>query len=214
METITHISSPYSEPWVAWLLFGLMLLIVLNRSTLINLRGGLRTIFSHSERTYGIYTSDFLSDIVALIFRVGILALTVYMLVYSANTPFTLPIYAKIVGIVVTVLAIQVLLIYIVGKIFLPARQLSQALEQCNYIRHLTDILLWVAMLLIVNWSSTIALYILCGVVELLFAVAIVGKGVQMFCKSASSLFYILLYFISLEVVPLCGTLLWAKHIV
>lgn len=213
METVTHISSPYSEPWVAWLLFGLMLLTVLNRSTLTNLRGGLRTLLSHSERTYGIYTSDILTEIVALIFRIGILALTVYMLVYSANTPFTLLTYAKITGIVVAVLALQILLIYIVGRIFLPARQLSQALEQCNYIRNLADMLLWVAMLLTVNWSNTIALYVLCGIVGLFFAAAMVGKGMQMFYKGISSLFYILLYFISLEVVPLCGTLLLAKHI-
>jgi len=214
METITHISSPYSEPWVAWLLFGLMLLTVLNRSTLTNLRGGLRTLFSHSERSYGIYTSDLLTEIIAIIFRIGILGLAVYMLVYSAGAPFTLLTYAKVTGIVVAVLAIQILLIYIVGKVFLPARRLSQALEQCNYIRHLSDMLLWVVMLLTVNWSNTLALYILCGLVGLLFAAAMVGKGVQMFYKSASSLFYILLYFISLEVVPLCGTLLWAKHIV
>ncbi len=214
MNSIPHIATPYSEPWVAWLLFILGLLLILSRTIFRSPREIVRTLLSHSERTYIAYSRNLLAEIISVIFRVGVLALTVYMLVCSAGCAFTLLNYAKVAGVTVAVLTLQALLIYGVGSVFLPSRQLSQALEQCSFIRNLTGVLLWVVMLLMTNWACTPALYILCGIVLILFSVAILGKGILMFYTGIPSLLYILLYFISLEIVPLCGTFLWAKLIV
>ena len=214
MNSIPRISTPCSEPWVAWLLLGLLLLLIAGGSAFRNPREVTRALVSHSERSYIALSRNLIAEIISVIFRIGIMALTIYMLVYSADSPFTLLNYAKVAGIVVAMLTVQALLIYMVGSVFLSSRQLSQALEQCSLIRNLVGMLLWLVMLVTTNWPCPLALYILCGVVLALFSAAMLGKGVLMFYKGVPSLLYILLYFISLEIVPLCGTFLWAKHIV
>ncbi len=214
MNSIPHIATPYSEPWVAWLLFLLGLLLILSSPAFRSPREVMRTLTSHSERSYAANNRNLLTEIISVISRVGVLALTFYMLVCSAGCAFTLLNYAKVAGVVVAVLTLQALLIYAVGSVFLSSRQLSQALEQYSFIRNLTGVLLWGVMLLMTNWACTPALYILCGIVLTLFSVAILGKGILMFYTGIPSLLYILLYFISLEIVPLCGTFLWAKQIV
>lgn len=214
MNGIPHISTPFSESWVAWLLFGLLLLTVFNRSALTDPREVMRALTSHSDRAYVSYRRNFMAEIFDMVFRVGVLSLTMYLLVYSQGHAFQWVDYAKVAGVVAVVLTVQVLLMYVVGSVFLLPVQLSAAMEQWGLIRQFVSGILWLIMLLMVNWSFRPVLYVCCGVVLLAYAVAVLGKSFMMFYKGVSSLLYILLYFLSLEVVPLCGMMLWAKQIV
>lgn len=215
MEFIDRIYSPYSASWVVWVLFFLLLIGVCNHSLWNSLRGGLQALFSYVERRYG-YVTDLGSKILSFILRIGIVGLAVYLLVYSAyysDGAFTFIHYLKVTGVVGLLSGIQLLLSQIVGRIFLSPRHLSAVMEQSEYIHNVMSAILWLVLLFSINCSAPLITYILCSVAGIFFSIAMMTKGIQMFYNGVLSLLYIVLYFISLEVIPVCGMLLWSKDI-
>lgn len=213
MSNIPHISSPYSEPWVAWTLLLLLVIALFSQSAQRNPLTDLRNIFSQSERHYGSNTQNWAANIAALLFRWGVLSLTVYLIVYQPGC-FTLLNYVKVLGVVAAVFCVQTLVTIAVGQVFLQPKQREVIAEQYSYIRNLTTILLWMVLLVMTNIPGQLALYILVGITALLFSGVVLGKGIRLFYRKPLSLFYILLYFISLEAIPLAGIFTWAKQIV
>ena len=96
----------------------------------------------------------------------------------------------------------------------LATQQREIIVEQYSYIRNLTYSILWGILLIMTNIPNQLTLYILVGITTLFFFGVVLGKGIRIFYRKALSLFYILLYFISLEVIPLAGIITWAKQIV
>ena len=77
-----HISSPVSESWVNWILLLFFILLVVNRSVRESVVVALRNSFSHSERVYGGQSQNILAISTAWIFRVGVLAMVIYLLLH------------------------------------------------------------------------------------------------------------------------------------
>ncbi len=213
MNNIPHISSPYSEPWVAWTLLLLLAMAILSQSRQRNPLTDLRKIFSQYERHYGSNTQNWTANIAALLFRWGVLSLTIYLVIYQPDN-FTLLNYIKILGIAAAVFCAQTLVTAAVERVFLQPRQREVIIEQYSYIRNITYIILWGILLVMTNIPNQLTLYILVGITALFFSGVVLGKGIRLFYRKALSLFYILLYFISLEVIPLAGIITWAKQIV
>lgn len=216
LEIIERIYSPYSASWVVWVLFFLLLIGVFNHSLWNSLRGGWQAMFSYVERRYG-YVTDLGSKILSFVLQIGVVGLAVYLLLYSAyysNGAFTFINYLKVTGVVVLLTGIQLLFIRIVGRIFLSPRHLSAVQEQSEYIHNVMSAVLWFVVLFSINCSSPLVTYILCCAAGIFFSVAMMTKGIQMFYNGVLSLLYIVLYFISLEVIPVCGMLLWSKDVI
>ena len=75
---LPHISSLYSESWVAWLLFALLVIALSNpfvRMVGVTWHG----VFSHSERAYTPQTHDWLSEITLRIFQLGVATIGMLM---------------------------------------------------------------------------------------------------------------------------------------
>ncbi len=195
------------------MLFGLMVLFLLNHFSQMAIAESIRSVFSRAERNYGGRTKGIGGTIGAMVFRLGMIALIVY-LVMDNGEAFTIFKYLKIVGVVMCIYALQMLLATIVGFVFLPSMQMVIMTEQYDSIRNLVCVLLWPVALLIMNIPNKLMMYILCGLVAIVFTSVVLVKGVQFFYRNALTPFYIILYFTSLEVVPMMGILLWAKHIV
>lgn len=207
-----HISSPLSESWVYWILLLFFVLVAVNRSVRDSVVVALRNSFSHSERVYGGQSQNILAISTAWIFRVGVLAMAIYILLYTSEQ-FTFMAYTKILGVVVLIEVIRHILLLGVGWVFLSNNQLANGIGQLELVRNVACVLLLPVLLLLIRLNYPMLHFILLGIIGLAFTVLVIVKSTLLFYKNILSIFYIFLYFIYLEIIPVAGMVLWTKHI-
>lgn len=171
----------------------------------------MRNSFSHAERVYGEYSQNIFSVLVAWIFRIGVWALGVYLLLH--NDTFIGINYLSILGITGCVFLLQHLCILTVGWVFLHRTKLLNGIGHLEVFRNFMSAIL-LLLILIFTHLQLPGLYAICfGVIFAVFSILILVKGFQMFYSGLLSVFYILLYFTSLELLPMSGMLIWTQHI-
>ncbi len=207
-----HISSPLSESWVYWILLLFFVLVAVNRSVRDSVVVALRNSFSHSERVYGGQSQNILAISTAWIFRVGVLAMAIYVLSYTSEQ-FTFMAYTKILGVVALIEVIRHILLLGVGWVFLSNNQLANSIGQLEIVRNVVCVLLLPVLLLLIRLNYPMLHFILLGIIGLAFTVLVIAKSTLLFYKNILSIFYIFLYFIYLEIIPVAGMVLWTKHI-
>lgn len=207
-----HISSPISESWVYWILLLFFVLVAVNRSVRDSVVVALRNSFSHSERVYGGQSQNILAISTAWIFRVGVLAMAIYVLSYTSEQ-FTFMAYTKILGVVALIEVIRHILLLGVGWVFLANNQLANSIGQLEIVRNVVCVLLLPVLLLLIRLNYPMLHFILLGIIGLAFTVLVIAKSTLLFYKNILSIFYIFLYFIYLEIIPVAGMVLWTKHI-
>lgn len=207
-----HISSPISESWVYWILLLFFVLVAVNRSVRDSVVVALRNSFSHSERVYGGQSQNILAISTAWIFRVGVLAMAIYILLYTSEQ-FTFMAYTKILGVVALIEVIRHILLLGVGWVFLSNNQLANGIGQLELVRNVVCVLLLPVLLLLIRLNYPMLHFILLGIIGLAFTVLVIAKSTLLFYKNILSIFYIFLYFIYLEIIPVAGMVLWTKHI-
>ena len=207
-----HISSPISESWVYWILLLFFVLVAINRSVRDSVVVAMRNSFSHSERVYGGQSQNILAISTAWIFRVGVLAMAIYVLSYTSEQ-FTFMAYTKILGVVALIEVIRHILLLGVGWVFLSNNQLANGIGQLELVRNVVCVLLLPVLLLLIRLNYPMLHFILLGIIGLAFTVLVIAKSTLLFYKNILSIFYILLYFIYLEIIPVAGMVLWTKHI-
>ena len=207
-----HISSPISESWVYWILLLFFVLVAVNRSVRESVVVALRNSFSHSERVYGGQSQNILAISTAWIFRVGVLAMVIYILLYTSEQ-FTFMAYTKILGVVALIEVIRHILLLGVGWVFLSNNQLANGIGQLELVRNVVCVLLLPVLLLLIRLNYPMLHFILLGIIGLAFTVLVIAKSTLLFYKNILSIFYIFLYFIYLEIIPVEGMVIWTKHI-
>lgn len=207
-----HISSPLSESWVYWILLLFFVLVAVNRSVRDSVVVALRNSFSHSERVYGGQSQNILAISTAWIFRVGVLAMAIYILLYTSEQ-FTFMAYTKILGVVALIEVIRHILLLGVGWVFLSNNQLANGIGQLELVRNVVCVLLLPVLLLLIRLNYPMLHFILLGIIGLAFTVLVIAKSTLLFYKNILSIFYIFLYFTYLEIIPVAGMVLWTKHI-
>jgi hypothetical protein len=171
----------------------------------------MRNTFSHADRMYGESSQNIFSLLVAWIFRIGVWSLGVYLLLH--NDAFIGSNYLRVLGVIVCVFLIQHLCILAVGWVFLHRTKLSNGIGYLEVFRNFMSAMLLLLILVFTHFHLP-GLYTICfGVVFAVFSVLVIVKGFQMFYSGLLSVFYILLYFTSLELLPMSGILLWTQHI-
>ena len=210
MEIVEHISSVYANGWVSWVLLALLLLLVLNRSAGMGVIGILRSVFSQSERVYGAQSRAWGSEVCEWLFRIGVLAMAVWILAIGNGAMG----YAKVLGVVLGVYIVQRLVLRGVGYVFVSRKQLSAAMEQYNAICSAACVCLYPIVLVVMNVPAAHLAQILCGAVLVAFVGMIVWKSIRLFYTNILSLLYILLYIIFLEIMPIMVIFSVAKLII
>ena len=190
-----HISSPISESWVYWILLLFFVLVAVNRSVRDSVVVALRNSFSHSERVYGGQSQNILAISTAWIFRVGVLAMAIYVLSYTSEQ-FTFMAYTKILGAVALIEVIRHILLLGVGWVFLSNNQLANGIGQLEIVRNVVCVLLLPVLLLLIRLNYPMLHFILLGIIGLAFTVLVIAKSTLLFYKNILSIFYIFLYFI------------------
>lgn len=208
MDVITRISSPLTESWFAWLFFAFFVFWVSKGMFLTEANLVFRGLFSKGERSYvGNVGLQYLTTL----YKTGILALLIYMLIHKTGE-FTFINCAIVFGVILATILVQNLLIRLVGLVFLSNRMLEGAVEQRRLIGDVLCGLMPLAIMLLckIPVCSTVVVFVL----ALLYIGMILVKSIQLFYNNLLSVLYVLLYIISLEVIPLVATILWVKNII
>lgn len=213
MQALAHISTLYSDSWVAWTLCVLMFIALLNRSSERNFIVALRNISSHSERIYTSKTQSWISIITSRLFCFGIVAMAMMVLVYAGET-IRLVHYLQVLGLVGLIFVIRALLLQWVGYVFVPMKKVKNALEQYRVLCMLTCLLLFPMVLICVNFPSPLLAYVLCGIVFVMYVLVLFWKCLQLFYRDILSVVYILLYFVILEILPLAIMLFLTQFLI
>ncbi len=213
MDNVARILSPDSASWVMWVLFGLLLLALCVGFLGSDIAALARSLFSKSDRMYvDRNTQGILQTIIVLSFRIGVIALVGYLWIYNAND-FAIGNYLLVVGIVASLLLVQWLLLKGIGNVFLPQKHLAIAMEQRSIVCNAMAMLLW-PIALVMIYIGKEASTVLCGIAGGVYVVLICVKYMQLFYQNVLSIGYMLLYVISLEVLPLCTVLIWAQKLI
>ena len=164
-----------------------------------------RSWSSHSDRMYtGAMSQSVMSVVLSYVFRVGVMAMAVYLLGYESGD-FLLMNYIKIVGMLAIVSFVQWVLWQLMSFVFLPFAQQKNAWEQRMMIYNASCVLLWWIVLIIIGIHSRLLELILMLCLAVLWIGLLIVKGLQMFYQKPWNVLYVLLYTITLEVLPVLG---------
>ena len=210
MDMVPQILSVYANAWTGWVMLALLLLLVLNHTPQYSLIGSVKNVFSHAERVYGAQSRAWGSEVCEWLFRIGVLAMAVWILAIGNGAMG----YAKVLGVVLGVYIVQRLVLRGVGYVFVSRKQLSAAMEQYNAICSAACVCLYPIVLVVMNVPAAHLAQILCGAVLVAFVGMIVWKSIRLFYTNILSLLYILLYIIFLEIMPIMVIFSVAKLII
>jgi hypothetical protein len=208
MDVITRISSPLTESWFAWLFFAFFVFWVSKGMFLAEANLVFRGLFSKGERSY---VGNVGLQYLTILYKAGIMALLIYMLIH-ADGEFILINYGIVFGVILATILVQNLLVRLVGVVFLSNRMLESALEQRGLIGDVLCGLMPLAIMLLYMIPACGMLVVI--VLSLLYVGMILVKAIQLCYNNLLSVLYVLLYIISLEVIPLVGAILWIKNII
>ena len=214
METIARILSPSSASWVTWVLLSLLVIVVFNRSVLFSISTMWHSLLSYSDRMYmGVRAQSVMNIALSVIFRVGVMAMCVYVLCYESGD-FIMINYLYLLAILGLMFLAQWLMWQLVSYTFLSSAQKENVGEQRTIIYNAACVILLLFLLVMIHFSSVLLRWILVGVFLVLLIGMMLFRGIQLFNQKSWKGLYIILYIITLELLPLVGITMWAKQLI
>ena len=213
MNKLPLISSPLSEAWPSWLLLGLLLCIVMAEVLQPEtIKMSFRTTFSRMERMFGDSAVNFLGVVALNIYRLGIISLTLYLVCYKEGD-FSMLTYGLILLAIIAFVACKSFFAWILSYTFDLRRVASLYLTQYSSLWTALCIVLYPILLVFVNVGHHNFFQWLILIIAGLFCIDIFIKLVQHFYQGLSSLGYIALYTLTLEIIPLAVLVLGVRQI-
>lgn len=202
MTEIARISTPLSEAWPTWMMFGLLLCLILSEVLQPDtFRSVFRTTFTRMERIYGDRARNLYGVVLLNIFRVGTLAMALYVFSYR-NAPFSLHTYGYIILLIIGILAVKVIVSMLISYTFELRQTTLFFLPQYDNLWTILCLLLYPVTLLRITITGTALFWITLGILALFLAL-ILFKITQYFYTGLQSLVYLLIYVVTLELLPL-----------
>jgi len=165
------------------------------------LRAAFRTTFTKMERIYGDRARNLYGVILLNLFRIGTFAMALYAFTYH-SAPFSLRTYGIIIGVVLAVLTVRAAVSWLVAYTFELQRTVVIYLPQYDNLWTMLCVLLYPAILLCINFSGE-AFHWLAIAIGALFVGVMIFKIVQYFYAGPQSVLYLLIYVVTLELLPL-----------
>ncbi len=218
MQSIARISSSVSEPWVAWTMVVLLVLLVLanslQRGVIINSFRGLRTA-KERDNLFNITIPNPVGHVCLECYKVGIFALTIYTL-FAPQGAFLAAHFGLIVAGVVGVLVVKYLIARLLSYVFFSNKIFQIAVRHYVGITTCCAILLYPLLLFMLFFPQmgTTAMYILGGTVGIFYIIVLLMKIFQFFFTQPLASVYIFLYLCTLEAIPFIGLVSMGKYIV
>ena len=186
-----------------WLMFFLLLCAVLAEVLQPGtLRLAFRTTFTRMERTFGDRAANFMGSLLLNTFRIGTLAMSLYLFMYH-STPFSILTYVYIVLLIVGVVLVKAMLSWLVSYTFGMRRSLSAFMPQYDSLWTILCILLYPLDLIYINVLGSTFLHWVSLAAVALFVSLLIFKLLQNFYAGPRSLLYLLIYMVTLEFLPI-----------
>lgn len=209
MPAIDRISSAFSEPWTAWtMLLLILLLIVADRMQRGLIMNSFHGLFHLQERDsiFSDITPNIYGVVALRMYQIGIVAMALYSGLFTEGR-FSFLTYLIIIALTLIVFLIVHYLTGLVNFVFLSKEQTEIAMHNFNGLLTCTTILLYpvVAIVLFTPELSEWILWTGYGIVVLFYVSFWLSKAFILFFNKLLVCIYILLYFCTLEIAPLAG---------
>lgn len=214
MPFVERISTPMSEPWTAWTMLFLLLCIgwAIQRQPAL-LRIAWQGTFARSGRNYSDAAVDALALVLVQVFRVGTLALGLDVLFFSGGQ-FLFTSFLLTLLLLVAVEVIKLATAWLVHFTFHLSSSFALSYMQYTYLWMLVCLPLLVVDAVSISIGSSGLITTMMAIVGGLLVVALVIKGLRLYMNRLTSIVYILLYVITVEIVPLVVSALLVYYII
>ncbi|MGN1239529.1 MAG: DUF4271 domain-containing protein [Paludibacteraceae bacterium] len=203
--------SPFSSPWVAWVMLGLAICAILAgvfQPAVI--RQGFVSLFSKVERSYNDSPMNYIGQVLLFVFRAGIVGMAIYLFTYNSDLAtqanggdFLFSRYMTIMGAVAAMEVVKYLVSLLLNYTFQLSRQFATLFTHYTYVSTSICCVLYPLLLLIIYFGNqaltTIGLCIMMGLCWLVLFI----KWVRVFFTDIASVVYVVLYILTIEVLPL-----------
>ena len=204
MQALTHILSPLSAPWCGWTMLALLLCAILSEVAQPGAISRVTTIWQvkTTNRTYKSAPANFFGQLLISLFRIGTPAMGVCLCFYQGGD-FRWISYIAVFGLILSVIMVKMLCNLWIDYTFRLSRLFEEIYEQYGHLVSMSAIILYPCILVLFHVDNVLVARWVMGVVTALFLVWFIYRSMRAFYTSPASIFYILLYFLTLEVLPL-----------
>lgn len=174
------------------------------------IRQGFVSLFSKVERSYNDSPMNYVGQVLLFVFRAGIVGMAIYLFTYNshlathtADGEFLFSRYMTIMGAVAATEIVKYLVSLLLNYTFQLSRQFATLFAHYTYVSTSICCVLYPLLLLIIYFGSqaltTIGLCVMMSVCWLVLFI----KWIRVFFTSIPSVIYVLLYILTIEVLPL-----------
>lgn len=165
------------------------------------LKAGFHAVFSRLDRTYADSARDLYTNILLLVFRLGTLALALQTIFFHEGE-FSILIFLLIVAGLMVWELIKWLSIRALASVFMTVRALEAPMAYYANLQLMASMLVYPITLVIIDYNCLIIGEILLAIVYATYLVLLSIRMVRMFLSKPIAIFYIALYIVTLEVIP------------
>lgn len=208
MESIAHIFTPLNAAWCGWTMLFLLLCAVISelmQPGVISQAGA--SLRVRTERVYKDAPTNYLSQFLITLFRIGTLAIAIYLSFYNGGH-FMFGTFAALCGVIFFVALLKMTGDAVVDYTFMISRRFSPAYEHYSNIITITSCILYPCVLVLLRFGNTIASRWVLGVATVIFLILWIYRAARHFINSPQAILYFILYICTLEFLPL-GLLLY-----
>lgn len=174
------------------------------------LKDAFHSLYSKLDRTYSDTSSDLLTKLLLFIFSSGTLAMCIYILFFRTGH-FSFLSYLMIEVCIALAQVIRTMMTLLLGYVFMLRRKMDSPRSYYTGLWVITSSALYITALIMINVYWPIFCGIILGLLFINHFAIILWKLYRVFGSDLMSLFYILLYTITLEVLPLLAIALGVK---
>jgi len=204
--------SPWSAPWCGWIILALLVCAVMSEFMQPGIISQAHTsLLAQTDRTYKESPMNLWGQVFITLFRLGTIALALYMSLYSGGT-FGFGTFALIGGLTVAVLLVKLAGTALVDYTFQISRRFMPSYSQYSDIATIAVCLLYPGMLIALRIGDAAALRWLLAGIAALFILLITYRFLRNYMVSLRAVMYVILYVATLEVLPM-GALFYISSI-
>lgn len=214
MDGITHITSIVSAPWVAWIMLALMICAVFAEWAQPGVISQAPTsFFARTDRTYREAPANFMGQLLITLFRLGTMTMTLFICLCPAGQA-SLAAYGLILAGILAVLLVKMLVNVSIDYIFQFTRHFGVAYEPYGDLVTMISLLLYPAMLVITRFGTPVAAQWVAAIAAVLFIALWIFRAWRTYVSSLMAPVYLMMYMLTMEVLPLAGIVLLSEKII